>query len=465
MLGSTGCAAAAPVRLGRRRRGARGSLVVLVAVIVVAATGCQWTQRGNGPGHGSFSSIESTLTPASVGTLDVDHRSPLPVAPLGDPVVVDGLVVTAGIDAATNPAVATVSASTAATGASTWTTTLPGAPFELSDVASDGTLVVVAAHEEDGTIVLHALDGDTGVLRWSTTVVAAPSTAGWTTLSPVLTLVGQRVVISGLVADVAGDLILLEQVVLGVDLVSGAAAWERRRPVREPRGSRVVGVASGNVAYAYEDVRSDGSGGPAYVTQVLRATDGLLVWSHDGDAGEAVVAAAAADGNRVVGDLGGSQPDGSGGVLDASAGTVVWDGAPSLVPPMVVTDTAVIWPVPDEQGVITSLRSYALADGDLQWDDALPAGTSARTASVAGSVLYLTTDDGPGLSLRTYDAPTGAPLSTVVLSPADSSETFVGTPVVVSGAVYLVIGADAGAPDRLRSALKRTSTSAASRRA
>ena len=108
-------------------------------------------------------------------------------------------------------------------------------------------------------------------------------------------------------------------------------------------------------------------------------------------------------------------------MLDAAAGTVVWDGAPSLTPPLVVTGTSVIWPVPDEQGALTSLRSYALADGSVQWDDALPAGTRVRTASVAGSVLYLTTDDGPGLSLRTYDAATGAPLSTVALSPDDSS--------------------------------------------
>jgi len=441
MQGSTVPTAADRIRVVGRR-GALRQLVALVAVVLFAATGCQWTQRGNGPGHGAFSSIESTLTPASVGTLDVDYRAPLPIAPLGDPIVLNSLVVTAGIDATATPAVATVSASAAATGAPRWTTPLPGAPFELSDVASDGTLLVVAAHEDDGAIVLHALDADTGALRWSAPVVPAPSAAGWTTMSPVLTLVGQRLVLSSLAADVVGDELVSEQVVLGVDLASGAVAWERRRPVREPRGSRVVGVADGNVAYAYEDVRTDGSGEAAYVTEVLQATDGTVLWSHDGDAGEVVVAGAAAEANRVVGDLGTSSGDGAGGVIDAAAGTVVWDCAPSLTPPLVVTGTSVIWPVPDEQGALTSLRSYALTDGTVQWEAALPAGTSVRTASIAGSVLYLTTDDGPGLSLRTYDAATGAPVSTVALSPADSSETFVGTPVVVTGAVYLVVGAE-----------------------
>ena len=86
------------------------------------------------------------------------------------------------------------------------------------------------------------------------------------------------------------------------------SAWERRRPVREPRGSRVVGVADGNVAYVYEDVRSDGSGGAAYVTQVLRAHRWRRPVEPRRGRRRGGRRGAAADGNRVVGDLGSASP-------------------------------------------------------------------------------------------------------------------------------------------------------------
>ena len=174
---------------------------------------------------------------------------------------------------------------------------------------------------------------------------------------------------------------------------------------------------------------------------MLSSTDGSVVWSHDGAAGEAVVAAAAADGNRLVGDLGtAALPTGSGGVLDASAGTVTWQGAPSLTPPLVVTSTTAIWPVPDAEGVATSLRAYALADGSVGWTIDLPPGSRAVTASVAGSVLYVVTDAVTGRTLQTYDVASGQSLSAVTLADGDQSEVPVGSPIVVSGRMWLVAG-------------------------
>ena len=202
----------------------------------------------------------------------------------------------------------------------------------------------------------------------------------------------------------------------------------------------MVGVADGNVVWSYEDAATDPTSAPVYLTTVLRLTDGSVVWSHDGAAGDAVIAGAAADGNRLVGDLGAAAPTGSGGVLDASSGTVSWVGAPSLTPPLVVTTTAAVWPVVDPDGGASSLRAYALADGSVTWSVDLPAESRAVTASLAGSVLYVVTDAPSGRVLRTYDGATGGALSAVTLADGDQTEVPVSSPVVVSGRVWVAMG-------------------------
>jgi hypothetical protein len=433
---------AAPPR-HRHLPGARTTVLALAAMLflLVGCDATQWAQRGAGSGHGYFSSAESSLTPSTVATLHVDYQGQLPVVASGDPIVLNGTVFVAGVDGSSGTSTATVAARATGTGAVVWDTTLPGVVSDVTDVATDGSSVFVAAHHDDGSVDVLALAPDTGAARWATISIPAPSADGWTSVSPVLTVVGNRLVLSGEVTDGTPEALAHQQVVLALDVTTGAVAWNQQRTVRDPRSSRVVGVAGGNVAWTYEDAASDTTSDPAYVTTVLSSTDGSVVWSHDGAVGDAVIAAAAADGNRLVGDLGAAaQPTDSGGVLDASAGTVVWQGAPSLTPPLVVTATTAIWPVVDADGVASALRAYALADGSGGWTIDLPVGSRAVTASVAGSVLYVVADAVTGRTLQTYDVGSGQSISTVTLAEGDQSEVTVGSPIVVSGRVWVVAG-------------------------
>ena len=191
----------------------------------------------------------------------------------------------------------------------------------------------------------------------------------------------------------------------------------------------MVGVAGGNVAWTYEDAASDTTSDPAYVTTVLSSTDGSVVWSHDGAVGDAVIAAAAADGDRLVGDLGAAaQPTDSGGVLDASAGTVVWQGAPSLTPPLVVTATTAIWPVVDADGIASSPAGLRLGRRLRGLDHRSP-GRQPGGHRVGGRVvLYVVVDAETGRTLQTYDVGSGQSLSTVTLAEGDQCRGARGQP-------------------------------------
>ena len=216
--------------------------MLAAVVILVGCDATQWTQRGDGPGHGYFTSAESSLTTATVSTLHVDYQAQLPVVASGDPIVLKGTVLLAGVDGSSGTPVATVTARTAGTGASMWDTILPGAVPDVTDLATDGTSVFVATHHDDGSIDVVALAPDTGATRWSATAIPAPSADGWTSVSPVLTVVGGRVVLSVEVSDGTPDALTHQQLVLGLRRHLGRGGVEPAangaRPAGESCGRR-----------------------------------------------------------------------------------------------------------------------------------------------------------------------------------------------------------------------------------
>ena len=234
----------ADTRAGRGAAPIRRRALVLLALCATLAAGCQplWSQRGYGPGHGAYNPGESLLTTDTVGALDVAYEVDLPFVPSAEPIVVDGSVFVAGIDHSGTAPVATVSASGSKTGAATWTTTLTAQTIEVSDAVVEGPHVVVLTHDDDGAVVAHALLRSTGAVAWTTTVVPAASPEGWTTVSPVLTVVGQRLVVSALVSDGPPGEPVHEQLAAGIDTASGADVWTPRAGVRDPRGSRVATI-------------------------------------------------------------------------------------------------------------------------------------------------------------------------------------------------------------------------------
>ena len=251
MQGGAPCPEAAPrrplrVRAARRRAAPAALSSPCSPSSSSAATGCQWTQRGAGLGP-RLLQLDGVLAHADDGghartsTTGRRCRSPRSVTPSCS----RDLVVTAGVDGSSDTRRSQPSRPRRpGTGASVWDHDASGRALR-ADRRARRTARCVRRRARGRRLRRRARPRrrTPARLRWATISSPPRPPTGWTTVSPVLTVVGNRLVLSGEVADVATTRASpISRSCSALDLTSGAVAWEpaagRARPARQPRGRR-----------------------------------------------------------------------------------------------------------------------------------------------------------------------------------------------------------------------------------
>ena len=159
-------------RRGVRRGWARWGL--LLAAIGVLAAGCDWTQAGYA-GRSFYNPLEPALTAETVGSLAERYAIDLPPGTGHDPIVVGGAVVVGSLDPATGAA--SVTAYDGDTGDLRWATTVRDDVERATDVIAVAGRLLVATSGEAGVEVA-ALDLSSGSVVWERTLPSSgPGTA------------------------------------------------------------------------------------------------------------------------------------------------------------------------------------------------------------------------------------------------------------------------------------------------
>lgn len=262
-----------------RRRRLRGIGVAAALVVVLVASGCQWTSHGYDLANTRHASGESTITPGNVGGLQELWRVDGVDGVTGTPTTANGVVYFGAWDG-------TLRAVRATDGSAVWTT-------QITTGAVDGTVTIAGDHllVADSEGHLHRVDRATGAIQWTVLLDAHPDTRIYS--SPVV--VGTKVVIGVASTELAvpkSDYTFRGSVV-ALDLATGGQLWRHyvTNGTTQGAGGSVWSTA------AYDPVRDlfyIGTGqsyeAPASprtdALLALRGSDGTIAWSRQFTAGD-----------------------------------------------------------------------------------------------------------------------------------------------------------------------------------
>jgi hypothetical protein len=319
----------------------RAATPVLVALIVIALAGCDWTQVGFGPAQSKSNPFEPALTTSSVTHLASVWSSlswPEPCCSLFDPLAASNTVYVTHFEGDINPRVVDVLALDATTGAQRWTTSLGRIESAFATAVGNG-LVYVHVRPTDGPDELVALDATAGVERWSLT----PPALGTGTVrilgsnrSPGMVLDGPAIFVTAYGGDAAelsaidptGQ--VLRTTVPAGGAVSGVASNGNGTlyvastvTLTSPPGGAVrvlTGYAPATGAVTSRVVMQTQAGGPIAIANglvyvdgtAIRPADGTVAWSAPGTFGAASASAVVlVDGTTVT-------------ARDSGTGAVLW---------------------------------------------------------------------------------------------------------------------------------------------
>jgi outer membrane protein assembly factor BamB len=406
----------------------------LVALLVVASFGlmsCDWLQAGYGPGRSNANPFEPALTPEAIQSLSEAFSISLPAGSVGDPIVVNGSLVVASHVGTT----ATVSAFDSATGAPKWSVELPGAAASVTAVASDGNALFVATTPAatGPTATVHALRIADGSELWTYDDTALPGGQ-----FDQMLVVGSEIVVATSIEDtsvppdpVFGPDIASDRQVL--DAATGAVAWASSGSGGKSPSSYLA-ADDGTLIEQYQVV-VQGPSNLDYLGTYINAIgidDGHALWTNGCCFGTPWLGLAQvymATGDQLIG-LFASVP--------ATPPTLSIVNSDGTNPRVTANDTSTPLAAGGgylattglaNAGTVTQLTVRRTSDLSVAWSADFPAGTTTK-ASIAGSVLYVTTTTATGPELRTYQLTDGTPISTMAVPAAV-------TPVVSNGRVYL----------------------------
>jgi hypothetical protein len=384
-----------------RRARRRGAIVALVALAALLVSGCDWLQAGYGGGNTFANPYEPNLTASTVGSLHEAYSIDLPDSIVGAPIVVRGSVIVTSMEGTA----ATVTAYAAATGDVKWATALPGEARFITPPASDGSSVYVGVDPPDLTSDAYdvaALAVDDGTVRWSKTDTAAQG------VLRVFVVDGKVVVGGGGVAGYEAD--------------TGELLWQNANA----RGASDGFVTDRYVITQWRSVWSIPH--PPWSTVEVRGSyaidtrDGSEVWAYP-EAPESP--------DWFIG--AGSQLIGISAYGGVFAGPVPFPDGP-------VSGLDGGYPVASASDLLllrgSGWTAYDLRTGALRYTIEPPSGiTSAGRPTIAGTLIYVVTNDATGGTLRTYARSTGAEVSSLALPYSTPSDV-----IVANGTVYLTEG-------------------------
>ena len=385
---------------GLRTGGLHARLIIVLAVVLVVSTSCDWTQFRYDSGHAA-SSPDGSISVATVPSFAPRWAATTGGAVGSSPAVVGG-VAYVGSDDHKLYAIDT------ATGATRWSATT-GAAVESSPAVDNGTVYVGSDDHE-----LYARRASDGLLLWSVTVddtfgglSSAPTVNQgliWVTTSNGLYAFNtngtlQRatpIVSSGPLSapSIAGNLVFTasyaDATLWAFQIDTGALAWSATvpGPLASCTAATSSPATSAGVVYV---ALCPASATPATSLFAYRATDGTPVWS---------------------------------------AGSSALSTSPA------VTGTSVY--AASSSGHV--LEAHDLATGALQWTAAT--GSVRSSPAVIDGVVYLGTDDGRLLAFDASGARdcTGVPETCTPLWSASTGGAVRSSPVVVDGTIY--VGSD-----------------------
>ena len=372
---------------------------VAAQVRVVATTG--WPQFQGSPRHPGDDPAEKSVTRANVGQLRVAWTAALPSTSINSEVVVTGGAAYAGSGDG-------VTALNAATGASLWQATLPGAVLGTPSVQDGLVLVAISegtARRHKGFVV--ALNATTGATVWMRSVgnLGVPSLASSTTV----TTTGDRAYVT-----------LASGQVEALGIKHGFKVW---------MSAVLPGCAVSQPSVAHGLVVVGGGGTDV---SALHASDGTVAW-HDAlgpGCGESSAnwLPAISQGTVYAGLLSGAA------ALNLASGAVVWQNTSvtGLFFPLSVTGNAVIVG-PDGGDSLAALRR---SDGSVLWQSAL-AGQVAGTATF-GDLSWGIHQPGGNDQAVAFSRFTGHRV--FASTPFSNTDTQGFPPTVVAGRVYVNLG-------------------------
>lgn len=395
---------------GRRVR------LVATAVLLLMVAGCDWTQAGMNAGHSLYDPNEPALTASTVGTLTPKFSLSVPNTTGAAPIVAGGRLFLTTFDSSTSSA--ELHAFDATSGAALWTTTLATDATQASNAVYDNFTIYTVTTSASG-LTANAVSPETGSIEWSVALTTGVGLA------------------SSLVADQGKVFILavpggLE--LLALDGATGGTVWTWADQSPEAGSSVATPVVGGGVIslkYTCCAQPAKTTGYPG--TQLLSESNGAPM-GNSFSAFETQVRTmsmyAAANG-LFYGDVSVYPQGDFTAAYDPRTVDLLWDNPVWTTAPGPFAVSGRSFIVANSSG-LTALDAKT---GASQWTTPWPAGSNNAGAPViAGSLVYVITSDGTTRTLRTYDAVTGAAVSSLDVA------SNAATPMVANGFVYFAAG-------------------------
>jgi hypothetical protein len=401
--------------------------VGLSALLLVAASGCDWLQTGYDSGQSGANPAEPQLTTASVATL----ASKFSISTAGrfyggQPIVLGDSLYATSFEPSTHTA--RLEQFDTATGKPGWSTTLSTAAASVTDPETASGTVYAATQPSSSSAPasLFAVAQATGGTKWSVTL---PS--GYYIVKS-MSLDRGRVFVDLLAPDTFFPFFGYTTVV-AVDGTTGTTVWTWTGAIdQQAHLGTVISWHGGYVVLAYNCCGGvNPPTGPAGFprTLFLNEADGSVHMASGSDSNESLRVCANDLCYGTVWDIVRYTEPEPAMAVDPTTGNVVWTGIGAL--------SAAVSPRSAILGNTTGLTAVDARTGAAQWTSPTLNGvTRISSPVIAGGVVFFLSYDGTKVALRTYDASNGTSIGSLdIPTPAALGNLF--APVVANGKVYL----------------------------